>query len=280
MGQITTCIFCGSLTGREPVEHIVPEGLVGDQRFEVTQGSIVTPVPQRLILENDEICGRCNQRLGKLDSYLIDQCGFMRTLWNRAGTKSGRPATAVRHGMYAWRGHDGPQLFLNSWRRPVLTREGVKVQPAGTSELAVRVEKLEIHRHTGRVVFQQPMRLNKRFMRAIHKIAFELLCLQKGAAFLLGPNFDLLRAYILRGEGNRNVILTTSAPVGGWEAPFFGLEHRPGWPGWLATVRLGITLFVDLSPDNDLVAMVKMAQLRQNGMMLWPDTEGGTALVD
>ncbi|SRR6266550_3538235 len=35
------CIFCGTPTNREPVEHIVAEGLVGEQPFQVSFGSII-----------------------------------------------------------------------------------------------------------------------------------------------------------------------------------------------------------------------------------------------
>jgi hypothetical protein len=30
LSYMATCIFCGTHTNREPVEHIVPEGLVGE----------------------------------------------------------------------------------------------------------------------------------------------------------------------------------------------------------------------------------------------------------
>jgi hypothetical protein len=273
---VTNCIFCQSPTKNEPKEHIVPEGLVGDQSFEVTCGSIVTPAPRKLVLENDEVCGRCNARLGKLDSYLIIQCGFLRALWNRVGTKSGRFATAARPGMYARRTPSGPELFLNPGNRPVMMADGVRVMPASAHELAVRVERLDIQDRHARLVLRQPVRLNKRFMRAIHKIAFELLCLEKGPELVLSPEFDPLRDYILRGQGSRILIVTTSAPVGGWETPIFGLKYQPGWPGWLATVRLGMTFLIDLSPANDFIAMIDVAELNKQGMALWIDAKGGS----
>jgi hypothetical protein len=274
MKTCTNCIFCRSATHREPIEHIVAEGLVGDQEFKVTRDSVVLAGHTRLTLEKDEVCGRCNGRVGELDRYLIEQYGFMRTVWNRIGTKSGRPATAARPGMHAVHRIGGPEIVLNSGRRPIITAEGFTVPPAGTHPLAVRLQKVETTGRIGHVVFQHPMRINKRFLRAIHKIAFELLCLQKGAAFVLTSDFDPMREYILRGKGHRLVALTTS-PVGTWEIPSFGLQSQPHWPGWLATIRLGPTFYVDLTPSSHGFANVDTAELARQGVVLWSDADGG-----
>lgn len=232
MDQITYCIFCRAVTHDEPEEHIAAEGLIGEPLFDVTYHSIATPT-RKLILHNDEVCGPCNTRLGRLDSYLIDQCGFLRTLWNRTGTKAGRSVTAERPGMFSRRNRTGPELVLNATNRPVMTSDGHKIMPAASQPLAVKVGSFRIQGSIAELVVQQPMHLNKRFMRAIHKIAFELLCFQEGPAFVLGSEFDPLRTYILLGKGSRTSIMTTSAPVGGWEAPLFQLQREPGWPGWL-----------------------------------------------
>src|SRR2546427_10844834 len=108
-----TCIFCGSATKREATEHIVPEGLVGHQPFEIKLGSVIADPKRLLLLDHDEVCRRCNHRLGKLDQYLQEQLGFLRTYWNPIGTKSGKTATAHRPGMYAERRTDGPHIALN-----------------------------------------------------------------------------------------------------------------------------------------------------------------------
>lgn len=274
MEQTTYCIFCRSVTKNEPVEHIAPEGLIGEPFFDVMYCSIAAP-PRKLLLDNDEVCRPCNRCLGKLDSYLIDQCGFLRILWNRTGTKSGRSATAQRPGMFAYRSAHGPQLVLNSTRRPMMTPAGHKATPSSSHPLAVSVTGFDVRGSIGAVSFVQPMRLNKKFMRAIHKIAFELLCFQKGPALVLEDQFDGLRQYILKGKGNRSVIMTTTAAVGQWETPSFSLENREELPGWVATIRLGSTFFVDLTPGIDFVARADIAELHRNGMVVWSDQDGG-----
>src|SRR5207249_10912353 len=98
---MATCMFCRAVTHREPVEHIVPEGLVSHQPFQVNFGSIIAEPRKFLVLDQDEVCRRCNHKLGHLDGYLQDQLGFLRTYWNDVGTKSGRPVSASRPGMFA-----------------------------------------------------------------------------------------------------------------------------------------------------------------------------------
>ena len=122
--------------------------------------------------------------------------------------------------------------------------------------------------------------MNKRFMRALHKIAFELLCFQKGAPLVLEPGYDPLRRYILLGRGNREMVLTRSAEVGGWEQPHFGLQHEPAWPGWLGIIRLASTFYIDLTPDNVFFANAAAANLMTNNLLRWSDQDGGRAVEE
>jgi hypothetical protein len=137
--SLERCIYCLDSSGpAEPLEHIVPEGLIGDQRFYQKIGDIVIPSQQCLVLDNGEVCGSCNMRLGRdLDSHVIKQFGFLRVFWNPLGTKSGKPATAARPGMYARRRSSGPHIALNATRRAVVTPEGVTVPPPGAHQMAV-----------------------------------------------------------------------------------------------------------------------------------------------
>lgn len=269
------CIFCLSETYREPIEHIAPEGLVGHQPFQVTYGSIIAEPRKYLVLDNDEVCRRCNNKLGKLDENLQNQLGFLRTYWNPVGTKSGKATTAQRPGMFAERRSDGPHIHVNAENYDVRTLDGVHIQPAGTHEMAVRVKDFKIEGTLARVTIEQPVRMNKRFVRALHKIGFELLCLQNGAEFVLDQKYDPLREYILHGRGNREILMTRSSPEGSWEKSLFNLRHDPSWPGWLAIIRLGGDFFVDLSPANDFFLRADLAELKANDIVKWSDQDGG-----
>ncbi len=265
-----TCIFCGIPTNSEATEHIVPEGLVGHQPFEIKFGSVIADPKHLLVLNHDEVCRRCNHRLGQLDQYLQEQFGFLRTYWNPIGTKSGKPATARRPGMYAERRADGPHVALNMESHAIVTPEGVRVPPAGKQELSVRVKDFLVNGRIATLTIQQPVRMNKRFVRALHKIAFELLCFQKGAELVLDPVYDPIRNYILSGRGNREMVLTRS-----WESPHFGLSFDATWPGWLGIIRLASTFYIDLSPKNVFFAKATPASLAANNLIKWSDKGGG-----
>ncbi len=272
-------MFCRATTQREPVEHIVPEGLVGHQPFQVGFGSIIAEPRKYLLLDHDEVCRRCNHKLGRLDGYLQDQLGFLRTYWNPVGTKSGQPASAKRPGMFAEHKGDGPHVSLNMEDHPIVTPYGVRIPAAGSNEMAVRIKDFKVEGRFATLTIEQPTRMNKKFVRALHKIAFELLCLNRGPDFVLQPKYDPLREYILHGRGAREMVLTCSAEVESWERPHFGLRHDPTWPGWLAIIRLAATFYIDLSPNNEFFAKAKPADLMANDMVKWSDKDGGKAIV-
>jgi hypothetical protein len=272
------CIFCGTETHREPLEHIVPEGLVGHRPFQVKSGSVVADPQRLLVLDHNEVCRRCNNRLGSLDQYLQEQLGFLRTYWNPIGTKSGNAATAHRPGMYAETRRDGPHIALNMEDHAVVRPDGVRIEPAGTQELAVRVKDFKVNGRMAELTIQQPIRMNKRFMRALHKIGFELLCFHNGHQMILDPAYDPIRHYVLLGRGNREMVLTQPAETGGWERPLFGLRHDPSWPGWLGIIKLALTFYIDLSPGNVFFTKAQQSDLIANNLIKWSDKDGGRAV--
>src|SRR5262245_4410938 len=137
---MSTCIFCRAPTNREPVEHVAPEGLVGHQPFTARVDSTIVEPHKFLVLDHDEVCRRCNHKLGSLDQYLQEQLGFIKTYLNPVGTKSGKRATARRPGMFAETRDDGPHISFNMEDHPVVTAEGVSIPPAGSHEMSVRVK--------------------------------------------------------------------------------------------------------------------------------------------
>lgn len=273
------CIYCRApTTADEPEEHIVPEGLVGDQLFTESAGTGNSTNAVRLILDDGQVCGSCNHQLSPLDAHLQKQFGFLKAYWNPVGTKKGRPATVDRPGMHATHRSDGPFVVLNDERHPVTTDKGVVVHPTGQHEDAVRMKDFTVDGDVARFTIQQPMRVNKRFMRALHKIGFELLCFRKGAASLLDSSYDPLRAYIRYGQGDRRMVFTTSGEAGLWEQSRFSLQQIPGTEDWIAILHLASIFYLDLSAGNDLYSRVDVAQLRANNMVLWTDAGGGRPL--
>lgn len=272
--KVEHCIFCMNPTANEPVEHIAPEGLIGHQQFQV---SSQLDREVYLVLDKDQVCGRCNRGpLKDLDEYLQKQFGLLKVLWNSEGTKSGKPAKAERPGLFAVRRPDGPYVGINAETKKVMTDDGVIIQPTRSHPQAVRLEKLEARDNIAKVRFSQPMRMNKRFIRGLHKIAFELLCFQEGLEYVLNSRFDPIREYVLYGKGSRDIVFSID-PVGTWEKPFFRMHAVPGTQDWVAELNLGAAFFIDLSPGNDLYKRANVDELKASNLLRWSDKEGGSS---
>jgi hypothetical protein len=214
-------IFCKNPTDAEPIEHIVAEGLIGHQQFQVAGYGLQPERELYLVLEEDQVCGACNRGpLAALDEYLQKQFGFLKVLWNPKGTKSGKPAKAERPGLYAIHRPDGPLIAINAEAKKVFAGDGVVIQPSKGHPESVRLESLDVNGRLASISFSQPMRMNKRFIRGLHKIAFELLCLQQGWEYVVDSRFDPIREYIIHGKGNRGIVFSND-PVGTPEMPFF-----------------------------------------------------------
>jgi hypothetical protein len=274
---MSRCIFCSKHTSGEPEEHIVPESLLGDITFDSSSRSGIVVPARRLVLSSDEVCQACNSKaLSPLDQYLQDQLGFLKVIWNVKGTKKGAPAAMRRPGANAVRTPEGIHLDLNTESHAVVGKDGAVVKPAdnrGSSVLAaqpVRDGDTMLHR------FTQPMHVNKRFIRALHKIAFELLCFQQGATYVLHPRFDWLREYVLHAKGSRIIAMTGSAESVKMPPPVrLLLEGVPDSDDWMADILLGISFVLDLTADNRISRRCDVDQLVQGGLILWSDANGG-----
>ena len=181
--------------------------------------------------------------------------------------------------MHAERRPGGPFMALNGERHEVITDSGQIIQPPSDHPEAIRMSDFTVDGRTAHFTLQQPVRMNKRFMRGLQKIGFQLLCFRKGPQYVLDRRYDPLRAYIRYGKGTRRMVLTTSGGIGSWEQPRFSLQQIPQQNDWIAILQLGSTFYIDLTPYNDLYRRVKVQQLRANNMALWSDAGGGK-LVD
>lgn len=151
--------------------------------------------------------------------------------------------------------------------------DGGRVGPAGPSaEKSVRVTKFEAEGDSGAVEFQQQIQMTKAFVRGLYKIAFELLCFQLGADYVLNSSFDLIRQYVRSGKGNRAIAVTIDSPIRPEVKP--RLILAPGLDGgWLVEFRYGPTFLIDLTPDNLVAQRADSEMLKQRNLRLWWDNE-------
>lgn len=277
---MSTCIFCLEPTSEESVEHILPESLVGHRKFKARiEGPLHAEVEDFLVLDGDEVCSSCNtEQLNRLDEYLQEQLGFFKVVWNDVGTKRGKPAKVERPGLFARREDDQPRVILNDEDEPITTDDGIVVRPVDDSPRSVEMKDLEIEGRWVSFQMSQRVRLNKRVVRALHKIAFETLCHRKGAEFVLDKAFDSVREYVLHGRGSREIIFSTEMAKDTWITPTIQLRRVPQVPGWMAMVGLGANFHLDLTPSNSIITRADPNDLRSLGMVRWSDRDGGTPI--
>lgn len=227
----------------------MPEGLVGEPHYTIS-GPMGEVPSAKLILANREVCAECNSDLSILDQCLQDELGFFRVLWNNSGTKRGRSVTTLRPGLYAARRGDKVELALNADASATRASDGTFVPASSGQRNAVAVtERVQDGVRVFRI--SQPVHITKRFIRALHKIAFELVAYQYGFAAVLDSAHHSLRRYIRFGEGQRTVGIegrvseaqALSLPC----QPRLALRRDP-LSGWWARIQLGRTFLVHVGP--------------------------------
>lgn len=270
------CIFCGKpTTSREPIEHIVEEGLVGDVEFEC-RCSDGTVKMQKLVLDEGEVCGACNRppNLAVLGEYVQKQLGYLKVLLNSVGTKSGKAPTATAPGFYSSRTDDEVFSVFNAERKVVHAPDGTDVYPARPGRAkAIELTRFEVHGDTADISFRQQMNLNKRFVRGLHKIAFELLCKQLGADHVLDRRYDPIRAYVLRGVGNRVFGVRRTNPIGPETRLGIQMIPLPRWESWLCVLDIGVSFSIDLSPENRMAQLLADPQVDDSELVMRWDNQ-------
>lgn len=267
------CILCKEpTTPSEPEEHIVEEGFIGHVEFLIeSSGGLVST--DHLTLRNGEVCGRCNNAVAPLGEHLQKQLGVYKVLFNAIGTKSGKSAKFERPGFYMYREGGHVHMVINGEPHSITAPDGHVVQPAKNHPEGIQSTGFEHEGGLARTGFNQPMRFNKKFSRALHKIAFELLCHRLGRNHVLDSRYDPLREYVLRGRGSRAIAMATKAEIGPHVQPKIHLVAVPERDAWICELGLGMTFIVDLSPDNFVAQAADPEMLERAGMRLWWDDQ-------
>lgn len=256
MGQ---CIYCRTITQGEPEEHIVPHGLVGDATFSSPRES-VRSVSRRLVLSDDEVCGGCNGANGELDHYLQKQLGLVKALVHPSRSRSGRPPVAERPGLRVTRTPSGLQVMVNSSNKPMKAPDGSVIPPPGQHPMAARLTSFHADASHWTATVSHPIRVNKKTVRALHKISFELLCHRKGPRFVLSSRFDAVRDYVRWGTGAREAFLYGQADPLPLRVGFLLGYHKPSG-AWFVRCSLGLVFLIDLSQDNRLVLLSSISEV-------------------
>jgi hypothetical protein len=165
----------------------------------------------------------------------------------------------------------GPLLHFNAENYGVTASDGTPVGPSNQKHDSVKVTEFNVTGNVARLTFQSGLTLSKVLFRAIYKVGFELLCLQEGYDKVIDPRYDPLRDYIRYGRGRRALIFGSCNAASLHEGLYLKMDSMPGTPDWVATIIMGMTIYVDLSPDHLLGATNETELLKAGFTQIYDD---------
>lgn len=219
------CIFCKVLHADPDEEHVIPLGLGGTDST---------------VLGSGEVCRPCNGRLSRADRGLVEVLGVFRPY----------VVENTRKGKHPWAEHENVRIERTA--REVRFEIDARKGP---------IKPFQLHLPDGETLVRAPLQLrfDARLARGLHKIAFELVCLDKGASEVLQPGYDDLREYILGTRSGFRPFLVEKpgeldlSRLGEGHGHFEITTTEPG--SHVVITRLfGIRFAVGISPEADLIS--------------------------
>lgn len=236
------CIWCGSATsGKEPLEHIVPEAL---------------GCPEDFILRDGEVCGSCNNGLGHVDQALIhdlEVCAFMANV----PRKRGRPPKVSSYGNFQAEVADGKATYLfNMDPTPVVAGGGKHLAGFRGKERDINA-RMQRDARVATIDFPLEFGRSPKFWRALVKLGAEYLCWAMGRDSARRAITGAVAQYVLKGVGYRPVIVFD--PDASKYQHHFGHIGATGDGEMYCVFRLAhFSVMVDLT--SDLSAFEKFAR--------------------
>lgn len=250
---IQDCIWCKRPIRKANIEHILPDSLGCPPEF----------------LLRDCVCMACNNGLGHVDQALLRQfeiVAFMRGIRRKGGRPPIINNWAAIRGQY---GAKGPEIFINAGPQTVEAL-GKNLHAASPSNgiHAVMNSGPNIVGQESQVSFKQEFGRDRKFRRAIYKVAFGTLAYHLGAAEALRDAYDPVRAFVRKGQGDFDVLM-----MSGGEADGGHYFCRPLVPEGCTFPIIdmgifGVTFGVDLDPEQQGLAQMR-ARLTEREVQNW-----------
>jgi hypothetical protein len=227
------CIWCLTPDPEPSVEDIVPAAL---------------GCPPDLTFRRGEVCLHCNNGNGHIDLAVVDQLDLVAFHFG-ISRRGGQPPRVDNRGNFRGEWSDTGQVYsFNLDPAPVTTPEGKRLAGSSGRPRNIRPTITRLG-DEARISFSVQLDDNKKFIRGIHKIAFELLAHYLGPQTVLTRRFDAVRSFVRRGEGHRYILLGQSAAP----PPLIDVVHLEDAERFDVTMfsLLGIRFMVDFSPTQE-----------------------------
>lgn len=239
----------------------------GDENPPSLEDIFLAGGPEEVVFKNGEVCKPCNNGFGHLDQAVrdtLDLPAFRFGIRDRHGRRS---EVRNRRNFKAYHGPDGPVIAVNMGKEPMILPGDVRVDPYRGGKRDVRaVHHKDPVTGLDHVVIDFQTGNDPKFVRGIHKMAFELLASRIGSDATLAEAYDPVRAFVKDGVGRRHVLMRWNHEFI-YCMPNYTFTNADGGHAenfWV----FGVEFLVDLTPSQENQAAY-VRGLREAGRTDW-----------
>ena len=258
------CIWCLKPSGTNaPPEHIYPQAC---------------GCPDTFVLRDGEVCKDCNHRLATVDKAIVNNFEAILLMMNipRSDGKA-RRLVSYSNMDASMRPGEEPKIRIDVKHTHAEVPPGTVLTKNAPGKRSIKLWVEKMHGDMPEFKLQTEFRHDKKFSRGLHKIALEIVALTAGREFACDSQFNEVRSFALKGDGNRYSLLSgVKGPLAteDWEQVISSIEAPP--PSVTANgelvvwFRLGpVRFLVDLSPGQTMLPIFVKAALAQYGPDGW-----------
>jgi hypothetical protein len=232
------CVWCKQENNDTVEEHIIPDSL---------------GCPRNLIFRNGEVCGSCNNQLAHIDQSLCADFEITKFMFGIPAKGGRHPAISSRGNLIGKYINGAPDLNVNMDRTPVTHHDGTRIGAYGKSPKNVMATFKKMGEQAQITITQNGIINELKSIRAVHKIALESVAHFHGTAAALDCRFDPVRKYVLRGIGDRRILLMYPEDPKVYRHEVHIGADSEGIP-CVALLRLAcINVAVDLTPTQEAI---------------------------
>lgn len=187
------CIYCKKTEANYSVEHIIPDSI---------------GCPPDLILKH-EVCEKCNNKLAVLDNRVIQEYDLIRWMSEIPNKKGKIPKISSIRNVYTddkGMMGDKKRIVFNSDSKPVKIEKTDIILPGYRKNSSAIDGTLKIKNNEAHFKLSRTFDTDRKFIRGIYKIGFEMQCLLEGKEKILSPFYDQYRDFIYHDIGDMELV--------------------------------------------------------------------------
>lgn len=228
---VESCIWCGS-TPAVSLEHIAPDALGCPPNFVLRTG----------------VCKSCNSKNGRLDRALLVPFEIITVLKGVLRKKNRRPTIDGFASIASSYDENGPVLFTNREKFPIITPDGKSLMGTNKSDPIKDFAHRAISDKEYEIKYSQELRFTVDTVRALFKIALESVAFFQGLEEARLPRYDKVRAFVKEGNGNFRALIMSDNNKN-YDHYYNVAFSRPGFEPMVGMTILGIGFVCDFDPQ-------------------------------